>query len=97
MRRRHTHSTRTVDVDGFGAEKDLVADAAGNLVQCLVRVLQSLHELGLGSGRYGKFVDTVRRIVALEAEMFDSEDRGYKRALLSTLARTRALVREGKL
>ncbi|HEX9461654.1 MAG TPA: SRPBCC family protein [Alphaproteobacteria bacterium] len=32
-----------------------------------------------------------------EKAMFDSEDRGYKRALLSTLARTRALVRESKL
>jgi len=27
----------------------------------------------------------------------DSEDRGYKAAVLSTLARTRALAEEGKL
>ncbi|UCV17743.1 SRPBCC family protein [Ferribacterium limneticum] len=32
-----------------------------------------------------------------EQEMFDSEDRGYKAALLSTLARIRSLVKEGKL
>jgi hypothetical protein len=29
--------------------------------------------------------------------LFDSEDRGYKAALVSTLARTRTLVAEGKL
>lgn len=32
-----------------------------------------------------------------EQAMLDSEDRGYKAALLSTLARTRALVKEGTL
>lgn len=32
-----------------------------------------------------------------EQAMMDSEERGYKRALLSTLARTRALVQEGRL
>lgn len=32
-----------------------------------------------------------------EQAMLDSEERGYKRALLSTLARTRALVQEGRL
>ncbi len=32
-----------------------------------------------------------------EQALMDSEERGYKRALLSTLARTRALVQEGRL
>ena len=32
-----------------------------------------------------------------EQALFDSEDRGYKAALLSTLARTRMLAEEGKL
>jgi hypothetical protein len=32
-----------------------------------------------------------------EQAQMDSEERGYKQALLSTLARTRALVREGRL
>jgi hypothetical protein len=32
-----------------------------------------------------------------EQALLDSEDRGYKAALLSTLARTRALAEEGKL
>ncbi|NMO17921.1 DUF1857 family protein [Pyxidicoccus fallax] len=32
-----------------------------------------------------------------EQAAMDSEERGYKRALLSTLARTRALVREGRI
>jgi len=32
-----------------------------------------------------------------EQAMMDSEDRGYKRALLSTLARIRTLVREGQM
>lgn len=32
-----------------------------------------------------------------EQALFDSEERGYKAALLATLARTRALVQEGKL
>ncbi|MCJ8159022.1 AtaL-like protein [Sphingomonas sp. LaA6.9] len=32
-----------------------------------------------------------------EQAMMDSEDRGYKRALLSTLARTRALVSDGTI
>lgn len=32
-----------------------------------------------------------------EKARMDSEDKGYKKALLSTLARTRSLVKEGKL
>jgi hypothetical protein len=32
-----------------------------------------------------------------EQAQFDSEDKGYKAALLSTLARTRALVKDGRL
>ena len=32
-----------------------------------------------------------------EQALLDSEDRGYKAALLSTLARTRTLAEEGKL
>jgi len=32
-----------------------------------------------------------------EQAMLDSEDRGYKAALLYTLRRTRALAQEGKL
>ncbi len=32
-----------------------------------------------------------------EQAMMDSEDKGYRRALLATLARTRALVTEGKI
>ena len=32
-----------------------------------------------------------------EQALMDSEERGYKRALLSTLARTRVLVQEGRL